>query len=304
MIYEYNKIVVPLDGSPQAEQILDQLAFLGPAQTKSIVLVNAVVPSHYAVTTPQLGIPNIIAYMVAGANEYLSQVQEKLQTQGYTVSTHVMEDDAALSIVNLAKTEEANLIAMTTHGRSGLARLALGSITERVIHTATAPLLLVRPDVAPTTQLRRLLVPLDGSQLAEDALHHAVALAKMSGASILLMQATHELDAGNKRILFANEEEAEEAMSQWLQDADTYLQSIKHQLLGQDIAVETLVKAGEPAAQISQIVADRAIDLVVMSTHGRTGVRRWMYGSVANKVLRGLTHPLLLIPSRAAAEDA
>lgn len=304
MIHAYNKIVVPLDGSPLAAQILAHMSFLGPADEKTLELVNVIVPAHYAVTAPQLGMPNVIQYMLAGAQSYLNQERDALRAQGYTVTPHVVEGDAALSIVKVAQKAGAGLIAMTTHGRAGLARLALGSVTERVIHTATVPLLLVRPDVAPITQLRHVLVPLDGSQLAEDALDHAVMLAKMSGAAILLVQVTHELDEGNRRILFPREEEADEAMSQWLQDADTYLQSVKHTLLEQDIAVETLVKAGDPGAEICQIVADRAIDLVVMSTHGRTGVRRWMYGSVANKVLRSLTHPLLLIPSRAVEEDA
>lgn len=303
-VSQYDKVLIPLDGSPVAEEILAHLAFLGAPEEIELELLNVVVPAQYAVTAPQMGMIDVIGYLVEGAGQYVNRQKAALQAKGYSVTSHVLKGDAALTIVNLAQTDGAKLIAMTTHGRTGLSRWALGSVTERVIQQSTLPLLLVRPETAPITQLRQLLVPLDGSELAEDALTQAVMLAKMSGASILLVQITHELDEGNRRILFPREEEADEALAQWLQDAETYLQSVKHELLEQGLAVETLVKAGDPATEICRVVASRAIDLVVMSTHGRSGMRRWMYGSVANKVLRGLAHPLLLIPSRAVTDDA
>jgi nucleotide-binding universal stress UspA family protein len=136
---------------------------------------------------------------------------------------------------------------------------------------------------------------LDGSALAEQALPTAQRLARSTGARLLLLQAVQGLDAGSKRLLFANEAEADATIAGWRAYAETYLQKGAGELCVHGVVVEARTAVGDPEKVIDATIVDADIDLVVMSTHGRTGLSRWYYGSTANKVLRSAPCPLLLI---------
>lgn len=293
----YEKILIPLDGSPLAERIFPHLARLAlPAETE-LHLVSVLEAWRYALGGADLAYGDLATYLRDDLHHYLAQQAQILRAVGYRVSTHCREGDAALTVVDVADTIGAQLIALTTHGRSGLRRWALGSVAERILQATTLPVFLVRDETATTAALKRLLVPLDGSPLAEDALPQAIHLAKNTGATVLLLAVIQGLDPTNQRLFFQTPTAAAQAMQQWTAESERYLTSISQRLLAQGIPCETHVRVGDPDQEICATTSEAAVDLVVMSTHGRTGFNRWVYGSVANKVLRNACCPMLLTRS-------
>jgi len=291
-------ILVPLDGSRLAEQVLSELQpFVTPAKTH-LVLLRVVEPWAYAIASTRYAPPKppTRIRLLAEPKAYLARQQKQWQNLGYRVTAHVVEGDAAQGILTTAQGMEVDWIAMTTHGRSGLARWALGSVAEHVLQGAEVPIFLARKEITSARErLHHILVPLDGSPLAEQALTEVQALAQQSHAKVTLLHVIQSLDAGNLKILFANEAEAEATFAEWCADAEKYLQQIAGQLLSAGIATEWRAILGDPAPTIIQVATDEQVDLIAMTTHGRTGLQRSFYGSVANKVLRGASCPLHLV---------
>jgi nucleotide-binding universal stress UspA family protein len=295
----FQKILIPLDGSPLAERAITHLQWLAPPATTALVLVSVLEPWRYSFGAIDFTTPNLVTFIHTSTQEYMDRQRTQLQEAGYQVSVQIVDGDPAQEILDVARKTGADLIAMSTHGRSGFVRWALGSVAERVIQGATLPIFLVREHTMPPVRpLRRLLVPLDGSALAEWALPQAQALAQESGASLLLLQVIQALDEGSRRILFESEAAAEATIAHWRAEAEAYLQGV----LARGVAVEVRALVGDPDKTICDTVAQENIDLIVMSTHGRSGLNRWVYGSVANKVLRGASCPLLLVRNLQSTE--
>jgi nucleotide-binding universal stress UspA family protein len=148
------------------------------------------------------------------------------------------------------------------------------------------------------------LAPLDGSRFAEQALTKAEALAKETGANITLLRVIQSLDEGSRKILFASEAAVEATLASWRAAAEHYLQQVATQLQTSGLTTGCKVIFGDPAPTILQVTADEHADLIVMTTHGRTGLKRWFYGSVASKVLQGAQCPLLLVRNSPRHADA
>lgn len=296
----FKTVVVPLDGSELAELVLPYLPHIAPpnAVTVTVALAQVIEPGRYALGGLDFSVPTLLDILREGAREYLARQAKALHVRGYRVTTHVLVGDPALATLDLAEEIHADLIAMTTHGRTGFMRLALGSVAERILQKASTPVFLVRErmDTA-RTAIKRMLVPLDGSVLAEQALSHAQSLAHAQGATLILLRVAPILDEGGKQILFADEAAANAQIEQWRVDAETYLYELAAGLNRAGIPTETRVALGNPADVIYNTIDDAAIDVVVMGTHGRTGLKRWYFGSVADKVLRGAMCPVLLVRS-------
>ncbi|MCB0064351.1 MAG: universal stress protein, partial [Caldilineaceae bacterium] len=183
----YETILIPLDGSPLAEEILPHLRRLALPANTVLHLVGVLEAWRYAMGTPDLPMHELVGQMRTDLQNYLAAQKAALAKLGYCVETHYHEGDAALTIIDVANRFNVDLIAMTTHGRSGVRRWALGSVAERVLHEAQQPLLLVRHETLSRDAFKHLLVPLDGSILSEAALAHASIIAQATGATILLL---------------------------------------------------------------------------------------------------------------------
>lgn len=298
----FKKVVIPLDGSPLARLILDHIHHFAPPQGTELILVRALEAWRYAYSADGVMSPDIATYLRDAAKEYLEQQRELLEERGYQVTAYVVQGEAAHEILHIADITDADLIAMTTRGRSGIAHWALGSVAERVIHSSPLPVLLVRQETDLVTKIRRILVPLDGSELAEQALPAAMTIAQDSGAELLLWQMVQTPDAGNRRLLFTSEQEADATFDKWLAHAEDYLAQTALRPQADGIVADYQARFGDPAAGICDAVEDEEVDLLVLSTHGRTGLNRWYYGSVANKVIRGVHCPVLLVRNVESAE--
>jgi len=237
------------------------------------------------------------------AEGYLGEVADRVRLAGLSVRTVVERGPAAEAIVDYAEKMEIEQIIMATHGYSGIKRWTHGSVAERVLQAASVPVLMVRAQEkkAETSQqlmlCRRILVPLDGSEIAEQVLAPVRSLARAVSAEVLLFQVAVDLPAatlGNEWGLlpvpgeFAKEE----------QEAQAYLESVAASFREEGIQVFTATDMGPVATTIIDYAAANHVDLVAMCTHGRTGLARWAFGSVADKVLRAGSTPILLVRAR------
>jgi nucleotide-binding universal stress UspA family protein len=199
------------------------------------------------------------------------------------------------------------MIAMSTHGRQGIGRWALGSVADRVLQASNNPLLLVRAkgDVpAPAPKLENVIVALDGSDLAEQVLPYVTPLAKALDLKLLLVRVT--LSPGEYHRYFGGQPRDEEATSfltlyeEFSETVDTeakiYLHETAARLKKEGIAaVEEHLMHGNPAEEIVGFARATPNTLVAMTSHGRTGIKRWVLGSVADRVIRDSGDPVLLI---------
>ncbi len=202
--------------------------------------------------------------------------------------------------------EKSDLIVMGTHGRTGLSRTMLGSVTEKVIGTARRPVLVVKhPDIdielpwgeylkrARRTQqvpprFLNILVPLDGSPRSEMVLDEATDLARAFEAVIILfLVISPSLHLGAKP-------QGEPSPDDQVKGVD-YLRGKQQALYREGLMVETVLRMGDAALEILDYADERSIDLIAMATHGWTGLKRWLLGSVAEKVLRASNIPVLMI---------
>lgn len=294
MFTHYHKVLIPLDGSALAEHVLDHVSWLATPGATDLYLISVIESWRYASAGPEFALADLITPVIAGMEAYLKTQQAKLAEAGYHVTTLVVEGDAADVILTMAQNEKVDLIAMSSHGRSGFVRWALGSVAERVLHGAQIPVFLVRESTAPRQgKLQTILLPLDGSAVAEQALPEAQALALANNAHVLLVQVIQKLDDRSQALLFTSEARAKATFAEWRAAAETYLATIAKPLTSAGVATDTRVVVDDPDRAICAM--SQHVDLIIMGTHGRTGMRRWVYGSVANKVLRGASCPLLLV---------
>lgn len=297
----YTKILVPLDSSKTAEQVLPYIQALSTSDGE-LHLVSVVEPNmySYAFASSESAVREKIQAIIHNELEsYLANLCADLQAQGYRVKSWVARGDAAQTIADVATKVEADLIAMTTHGRTGLARWALGSVADRVIHIAHQPIFLVRMNGTPpmSYSIRQILTPLDGSTLAEDALAHAERIARQSGASLFLLRVLEPLGTWQKALLVEQGYDEAALEKERDEEAHRYLAQVHARLHAVKIENRYQVYSGGAANAILQILDKEPIDLVVMSTHGLSGYSRWVYGSVASKILHNSTCPLLLLRS-------
>jgi nucleotide-binding universal stress UspA family protein len=241
------------------------------------------------------------------AGDRLRQLVAQAEFQGVQTRVSVggvIPEDAIVEAAGAS-----DLVVMGTHGRTGWSRLVLGSVSERVVATAPCPVLAVKhPDVvvelpwggtlqsrrpiAGVPRVQRILVPLDGSPAAETALEGAAELARAFNGVISLVMVLSPVVPITMR--------AEEAAPPDAADAATYLARKQRELTAAGVTVQRVIRMGDPATQILACADEHRADLIALATHGRSGLRRWLLGSVTEKVLRASDIPVLVFRAWAA----
>ncbi len=293
----FERILIPLDGSERSQAVLTHLRGLLTAFDPHLVLL-AVVSQRDVLRADDLA---IVAEAEQRAADYLEEVRSQLAQQGLTATGVVRVGPAEYEILEAARELECDLIAMASHGYGGLSRLWYGSTAERVLRGSETPVLLVKsftggeepadtryPRPLEPLHWRNVLVPLDGSANAESALPAATRLAQKAGAKITLMRATPVIVHSG----FLYDVQVNAAYD--TQGERDYLAGIAKRLRALGLEVDVVVARGPATEAIASVVKGRVIDLVVMSTHGRTGLRRWLLGSVAEQLVRTMHTPVLL----------
>jgi nucleotide-binding universal stress UspA family protein len=285
----YEKILVPLDGSNLAEQVLPFVHCLAKADNIPIELLT--------VTDPDARPP----FWPAEADKsYLKKVSQTYFPAARRIATAVEIGRPADVIVNRAKDDPGSLIAMSTHGMSGMRRWILGSVASKVVQTVTNPLLLVRSvesvDASAPVDLKTIFVPLDGSGMAEKVLPQVIELAGSMKLEVHLIRVyTLPVNA-----FVATDGVIAQGPAPFRQElrneAETYLGGQAAQLRAHGVEqIMTTALEGDPASEIIDIARNTANNLIAMSTHGRSGIGRWVLGSVAEKVVQHSRDPVLLI---------
>jgi nucleotide-binding universal stress UspA family protein len=284
----FKRVLVPLDGSPLAERALPFARALAQLVQGDLILVRAA-PSHHTYAAA------IEAQLkeTFEAEQYLARLARAYQAD-FAIETSVPQGQPADEIIRLAALRGADLVVMTTHGRSGLDRVLLGSVADAVIRRTQLPILLIRGNL-PIRRwehgLHSILVPLDGSEPAETALYKIVPLAERAGARVTLLQVLGprlpELAAYDV-VGLPDEGGAQAEQSQ------AYLSRLASGLHERGLQVQTEVLPGRPAERIGGLASSGQYDLIAMATHARRGLNRILVGSVADEVLQSAPTPLLL----------
>ncbi len=299
----FRTLLVPLDGSELAERALPYATALAAAAGGKLVLVRAALAPPPATLDGATWVQEQ-SEAIAEAEQYLAEVAAKLRTR-VPVETQVPYGRAAPCIQDSITETSADAVVMATHGRTGLRHLLVGSVAEEVIADSPVPVFAIyaRPGEMPQPPFdpaqARVVVPLDGSDFAETALPTAVELIG-AGGEVVLVSVVEPPDhverdeLGRVRVYLDQQEEAV------TREARDYLHTIATQLVdkapGLHVTVE--VRLGAPAAGVNAAAIDRGADLVIMASHGRTGLSRAVFGSVTGAVLRDGNTPVLVVHPR------
>lgn len=283
----YQRVLVPLDGSMLSESALIPALHLAQQKDGTLYLMRVPVyaesgeqdnPEYQPVWTADHGIPEHEDTAV-----YLREIRERFALPGVSIKTVVGEGERVSAILNTASEKDIDLIVMASHARSGVSRWLLGSIAAKVIRRSRIPVLLVR---RPPPDFDHILITLDGSNLAERIIEPALELAAGFGSRITLLQIRSDRDetgAGPNKVNQADGRR------------DSYLDKIRARYAERGLVIGTAVGTGSPAAAILAHVAEKDVDLVAMSTHGRSGLRKLVFGSVTEKVLCDCENAMLVV---------
>lgn len=281
----YKRILVPLDGSKLAEGVLPHVRLLASALKLPVDFIHVNDPDTFVQPVP-------------GA-DYLKEVAASF-TNSLTVSCRVENGRAAEVIVDRASGDAGTLITMATHGRSGAQRWLLGSVTQKVLQASINPLLLIRPSEETLyrneARLYTVIVPLDGSHLAEKIFPHIIHLANRLKLEVVLIRTYTLPTTGYFLATGVSPPAIGELGAKIKEEAAVYLQAKVEELQAEGIdKVSYVLVEGRGPEEIIDLARKTADNLVAMSTHGRSGIGRWIMGSVTDRVVCYSGDPVLVI---------
>jgi len=306
----YRRMLVPLDGSELAEVVFTYAKELAGRLDIDIVLLQVAGP-----VLGQFG-PMRRAYIERAAEivrRQAKEVQKKVgvppETKPIEVQGELVEGYPAEVILRYAEENQVDLILMATHGYSGRKRWAIGSVASKVLSASKVPVFLVRAGIPEETPYDKwpsqtLLVLLDGSELAESVLPHVEVLAKQRGAEpvdvVLLrvsetptMPSYYGPELSGVSLNWGEYLQREEARRKKV--ANEYLAQVEKRLKDSNISVQSKVLEGKAADEIIGYANKNPFSIIVMATHGRSGLSRLVYGSVAASLLQGVSNPIFLV---------
>lgn len=288
----YERLLVPLDGSLQAENVLPYVEELARRLGSEVILLTACWPNE------PLDRP---------LRAYLERRASELQSLEVKASALVVQGDPAEEILTFSEQNDVGLIAMSAYGRSSSDRWNLGSIANKVLQKSRVPIMLTRAssleEALSQRKLSRVLVPLDGSPLAERVLPYVEGLIKGADSEILLLRVLEPFVLPGYVEAFVESVMEAQERKDWKQkqererqeNARAYLSRLGEELRGKGLKVQTAVQVGEAAEGILQYADATSVSLIVLSSHGRSGITRWVYGSIAAKVIEASTKPIFLL---------
>ena len=309
----YSKVIVPLDGSELSEQSLPYAELIAGSLGVPIELVQ----EYDTLPTTLLGgrgNREVSTLLEEGARARamvsMEAQRRRLDAAGLNVNLVAQRGPAADVIVAVAGVDPTALVVMSTHGRGGLSRWVMGSVTDKVLHTIPNPMLIVRANVlgpaSPETSVKSVVVPLDGSPLSELAIPHAISVGGALSAGISVLRITPTEDHYRSQINMITPEmgtvpnfdmaEPDELTADDATEATDYLEDLRNRMsIDHAHGVSAEHRVGD---NVAQGIIDRASEqgsLVVMTTHGRSGVGRIVLGSVTDRVIRHSNLPVLVI---------
>ena len=315
----FTKALVPLDNTEISEGIIPFVTQLAQGLDMEVVLATAISQDHSPgalfdrIRGGIGGHPSPTAEAIAGpsnekaesdARDRLDELASEVSQSGVSVESMVGFGPASEAIIRMATDSKCDLIAMSTRGRGALSSGLLGSVTYRTMHESPVPVLAVTPERAgrhrtAEGRVSTVVVPLDGSELAETALPYAVALCRGMDMEMVLLHAVpvNEFiysDGIVSNQVVADSREELDAM------ARMYLNGIVRRLGEEGLDAKVSVHEGRPSTVITAVARGTEPSMIVMASHGRSGVSRLLMGSVAEAVVRESGEPVLMVRSQIA----
>ena len=305
----YRKMLVLLDGSELAEVVFPFAKELAARLNLDVTMLQVYgdigrnfVPVHQA-------------YIERAAEKIKSQIEDvqerlgiQLEEKQLEVRGELADGHYAEEILRYAENSNIDLILMASHGRSGIRRWRMGSVADKVLRASKVTVLFIRAGAEDATPYdewptRTIVAPMDGSETAESVLPHVIALAKQRAIEPVTVNLIRVCDPPVAPSYYSPElsgvplnwgEFMEQEMTRCKQVASDYLGNIAKQLDDQGIKAESTILVGKAADEIIDYVSKNPFSIVVMATHGRTGLSRLVFGSVTESVLQAVSNPILL----------
>ncbi len=284
----WKRIVIPLDGSDLAELALPYAEELANAFKSEVILLHVSEPSeeHYR-HMHQL---------------YMEEVAQRLRERVRKVSVVVITGRPADEITSYVEKNDVGLVILTSHGRSGIMSWATGSIASKLLQGIERPLLLVRATKpkrkAPKkVLLNRILLPLDGSEAGEAAVAYVGELMSRLESEVTLFgvisSGQHIRTVGGLDYINYPEEE----LAMFKKEAEEYLNGVYRRLKRRKGSVKVTIEVGavDVGQEILKFAEEKGVNLIAISSHGHSGIERWVFGSIANKVVQASQAPVLLV---------
>lgn len=284
------KILIPLDGSELGELALVYAKELAGAINLEVQMACATERQDEA------------THRMCGL--YLDKVAERLQTQvkranpKSNVKTVIVDGDPATALVEYTEKEGIDLLIMMSHGRSGIMPWAMGSTANKVIQRSQTPVLLVRASAQsskrrPVQVFKKILLPLDGSPMGEAALPYVKAIMQALDCEVILLDVVEVVQhihtiGGPDHFTYS-----EQQIEQMKTETTKYLEKVREQFVKGKTRI--ILRTGDPAQEIIKLSTEENVNMVAMSSHGKSGITAWVMGSVSNKVLQAGKTPLLLV---------
>jgi len=288
----YERILVPLDGSKLAEQVFPYVAELAMAFDSEVILIGVCEPeeSEYGQAC-QL-------YMDSEAKK----LQSSIEGSAVKVMTAFIIGKPATQILSYAEENDINLIAMTSHGRSGIMPWSLGSTVNKVLHKVGVPLIIVKAKETLTESGKaglfgRILVPLDGSERSAAVLPYVAEITKKLKSEVILFHVVeagkHVHTIGGLDYIPFKDRDVESMKTRGRE----YLDKESAKLAGTKATTKGEVRAGDCTQEIIKFASEAGCRLIAMTSHGHSGIEKWLHGSVTYKMLQASDKSVLLVPS-------
>jgi nucleotide-binding universal stress UspA family protein len=274
------KILCPVDFSSHSELALRTAGEFAAAFDAELIILHAqrFEPPLYFTASQTAALRAQLRRGLRAARKFLEDFAEKQLPAGVSRSYEIIEADPAPAILDAAKKSAAGLIVMGTHGRTGLTKIRLGSVTETVLRQVMIPIATLGPHVAPLPAGRRthrILCPVDYSELARTAFGYAVTLAQRFGAELVITHVVEDESSVGP---------ASEALCDWV-PAD----------IRQQCSINEIIRYGEPAAQILEELKRSGADLLVIGAAPRSALEAALFGSTTEMLIRNAPSPVLSV---------
>ncbi len=305
-------ILVPLDGSQLAECVLPHTVAIARSFDAEITLLRILEKNQVGVSAQFFDLLNWQINKTK-ASLYLETIQARLQTSGLQARTMVLEGLVAEGITEYAQNQGMKLIVLSSHGRHGLTQWGISSITQKIILSAQTSLLIVRADrqyaqageSSENPIYQRILVPLDGSQRAENVLPIITQLSHFYKSQIHLVQVVQTPEMARQMPPVREDIDlSTQVVARNREEADNYLEHLKSRSYLEGIAVQThLITSENAAVALHQLGEQEHIDIVTLSAHGYSGNHQWPYGSMVNNFIMYGKVPLLIVQDLPAKQE-
>jgi len=281
----YDEVLCPTDGSEAADAALDVAIAVADAHGATLHVLNVADTNQPSLARIEGQVRDVLE---GEGRDIVDDAASKARGAGVDVVSEVIQGGPSRTVCEYVTDQGIDLVVMGTRGKSTVKQIVLGSVTERVVRNGAAPVLVVPPESAPEYPPERVLVGADGSQGSELAVDAAFDVGAETGATV------HAVSILEPDLLGFDVRSTEAASERERRD-ETVLSDVRARASDRGVAVETAIREGGVAEMLNEYADDNDIDLVVVGTHGRTGIDRRLLGSVTENLVRSASVPVLSV---------